>query len=84
MYVCMYICIDICIFICIYIYIYTYIRLYIYLCLYTSGGGNESGGDIYYNEGVTKCNPTQKRKSAKGISKRVNIQIIYTYMYDYI
>jgi hypothetical protein len=29
-----------------------------------------------YNEGVTKSNPTQKQKPAKGISKRVNIQII--------
>jgi hypothetical protein len=29
-----------------------------------------------YNEGVTKSNPTQKCKPAKGISKKVNIQII--------
>jgi hypothetical protein len=29
-----------------------------------------------YNEGVTKSNPTQKCRPAKGISKRVNIQII--------
>ncbi len=29
-----------------------------------------------YNKGVTKSNPTQKCRPAKGISKRVNIQII--------
>jgi hypothetical protein len=28
-----------------------------------------------YNEGVTKSNPTQKCRPAKGISKRVNIKI---------
>jgi hypothetical protein len=28
-----------------------------------------------YNEGVTKSDPTQKCRSAKGISKRVNIKI---------
>jgi hypothetical protein len=36
--------------------------------------------DVYlkkdYNEGVTKSNPTQKCRPAKGISKRVNIKII--------
>jgi hypothetical protein len=29
-----------------------------------------------YNEGVTNSNPTQKCRPAKGISKRVHIQII--------
>jgi hypothetical protein len=29
-----------------------------------------------YNEGVTKFNPTQKRRQAKSISKRVNIQTV--------
>jgi hypothetical protein len=29
-----------------------------------------------YNEGVTKSNPTQKCRTAKGTSKGVNIQII--------
>jgi hypothetical protein len=29
-----------------------------------------------YKEGVRKSNPTQKWRPAKGISKRVNIQII--------
>jgi hypothetical protein len=36
--------------------------------------------DVYlkkdYNEGVTKSNPTKKCRPAKGISKKVNIQII--------
>jgi hypothetical protein len=29
-----------------------------------------------YNEGVKKSDPTQKFRPAKGISKRVNIQIL--------
>jgi hypothetical protein len=29
-----------------------------------------------YNEGVTKSDPTQKYRPVKGISKRINIQII--------
>jgi hypothetical protein len=36
--------------------------------------------DVYlkkdYNKGVTKYNPTQKCRPAKGISKRVSIQLI--------
>jgi hypothetical protein len=36
--------------------------------------------DVYlkkdHNNGITKLNPTQKCRPAKGISKRVNIQII--------
>jgi hypothetical protein len=31
---------------------------------------------IDYNEGVAEFHPTQKCRSAKGISKRVNIQIL--------
>jgi hypothetical protein len=41
---------------------------------------DDDDDDVYfkknYNKGVTKSNPTQKCRSAKGISKRVNIQII--------
>jgi hypothetical protein len=36
-----------------------------------------NGDDVYlkkdYNEGVTKSNPTQKCRPAKGMSKKVNI-----------
>jgi hypothetical protein len=35
-----------------------------------------------YNEGVKKSNPTPKRRPAKGISKRVNIQIITNTYYS--
>jgi hypothetical protein len=41
---------------------------------------NNNDDDIHlkkdYNEGVIKSNPTQKCTPAKGISMRVNIQII--------
>jgi hypothetical protein len=65
--------------ICVYLfmntYIYTYIYKYIYACIY------KYDDDIVYlktitTRGAKKFNPTQKCRPAKGISKRVNIQII--------
>jgi hypothetical protein len=41
---------------------------------------DDDDDDVYlkknYNEGVTKSNPTERCRPTKGISKRVNIQII--------
>jgi hypothetical protein len=57
-------------YICIYIYVY----IYKYICIYT-----HMDDDLYlkrdYNKCVTKFN-TQKCIPAKGMSKRINIQII--------
>jgi hypothetical protein len=76
-YTCIYICIHIHIYIFMYIYIYIYIYIYVWWifieamvirwwwCLLKD-----------YNEGVTKSISTQKCRPAKGIIKRINIQII--------
>jgi hypothetical protein len=39
---------------------------------------DDDDDDVYlkFNEGVTKSNPTKKCRPAKGISKRVKIQLI--------
>jgi hypothetical protein len=45
-----------------------------------TSGPNDDDNDVYfkkdYNDGAAKSNPTQECRPAKGISKRVNIQII--------